>query len=312
MRNEHKNPDNKSLDYIDRVNRAIDFILQNLDQSLKLEEVAKAACFSPFHFHRIFRSLVGESLNEFVKRIRLEHAIALLSQKTWATRRQQSLTEIAFACGFTSSADFSRCFKQRYGVPPSQFDVESFRLKRREEWQNAITDPKQRNLLNRLEPGANPDGFEVRLRRLPPRIVAYIRVLDSFRDGAVPRATERLVQWAEARGLADGQWLGYMWDNPEIVEYQNCRYDVGLEVPDVAPCGEVGRFEFPAMQVAEVEVRGPFDLGMRAMDWLFRSWLPSSGFVPTEQPGFEAWIGRPYAHGTSYFEFHLQLPIEQG
>jgi AraC family transcriptional regulator len=231
LRNERKKNGTKSIDYVDRVNRAIDFILQNLDQSLKLEVVAKAACFSPFHFHRIFRSLVGESLNEFVKRIRLEHAIALLSRKTWATRRRQSLTEIAFACGFASSADFSRCFKQRYGVPASQFDVESFRVKRREEWQTAVTDPKHRHLLNKLEPGANPDGFEVRLRRLPPRIVAYIRVLDSYREGVVQRAAERLVQWADARGLADGQWLGYMWDDPEIVAHQKCRYDVGPRSP---------------------------------------------------------------------------------
>ena len=297
---------------MDRVNRAIDFILQNLDQSLKLEVVAKSACFSPFHFHRIFRSLVGESLNEFVKRVRLEHAIALLSRRTWATRRQQSLTEIALACGFASSSDFSRCFKQRYGSPPSQFDVESFRTKRREEWQTAVADPNHSHLLDKLEPGANPDGFEVRLRQLPPRIVAYIRVPDSYREGTVPHAAERLVQWAEARGLADGQWLGYMWDDPEIVAHQKCRYDVGLEVPDVTPCGEVGRIEFPAMQVAEVEIRGTIDLEMRALDWLFGTWLPASGFVPTDQPSFEAWIGRPFAHGTSHFELLGQLPVEPG
>jgi AraC family transcriptional regulator len=312
LRNERKKTGSTALDYVARVNRAIDFILHNLDQPLKLEVVARAACFSPFHFHRIFRSVVGESLNEFVKRIRLEHALALLSRKTWATRRRQSLTEIAFACGFASPADFSRCFKQRYGMPPSQFDVESFREKRREEWQAAVIDPKQRHLLDKLEPGANPDGFEVRLRRLPPRRVAYIRVLDSYREGAVPRAIERLVQWADARGLGDGQWLGYMWDDPEIVPHEKCRYDVGLEVPAVTPRGEIGRIEFPAMQVAEVEVRGPIDLEMRALDWLFGTWLPASGFVPTEQPGFEAWLGRPFAHGTKHFELVLQLPVERG
>ncbi len=315
MRNEPEKPGGKSLDYVDRVNRAIDFILQNLDQSLKLEVVAQAAGFSPFHFHRIFRALVGESLNEFVKRLRLEQAIALMSRKDWATRRRQSLTEIALACGFASSADFSRCFKQRYGVPPSRFDVESFRLQRREEWQTAVTDAKHaehRHLLDKLKPGANPDGFEVRIRRLAPRVVAYIRVLDSYREGAVARAFERLMQWADARGLGGGQWLGYMWDDPEIVPHQKCRYDVGVEVPDVTPRGEVGRRRFPAMQVAEVEVRGPIDLEMRALDWLFGTWLPASGFVPTEQPGFEAWIGRPFAHGTNHFELLLQLPVERG
>ena len=106
-----------------------------------------------------------------------------------------------------------------------------------------------------------------------------------------------------------------MWDDPEIVPHEKCRYDVGLEVTDVTPCGEVGRIEFPAMQVAEVEVRGPIDLEMRALDWpLLLMFLPflSSGFVPTEQPGFEAWIGRPFAHGTTHFEIVLQLPVERG
>ena len=312
MRNEPEKPGGKSLDYVARVNRAIDFILRNLDQALKLKVVAQAAGFSPFHFHRIFRTLVGESLNEFVKRVRLEHAVALLSRKSWATRRRQSLTEIALACGFASSADFTRCFKQRYGVPPSRFDVASFRQKRREKWQAAAIDPPRRHLLDKLRPGANPDGFQVRLRRLPARVVAYIRVLDSYREGEVPRALERLIKWADARGLGGGQWLGYMWDDPEIVPHEKCRYDVGLEVPDVTPCGEIGRMEFPSMQVAEVEVRGPIDLEMRALDWLFGTWLPSSGFVPTEQPGFEAWIGRPFAHGTSHFEIVLQLPVERG
>ena len=302
----------KSFDYADRINRSIDFILQNLDQSLKLEVVARAACFSPFHFHRIFRSLVGESLNEFVKRLRLERALSLMSRRNWATRRQPSLTDIALACGFDSSSDFSRCFKQRFGVAPSRLDVASFRSKRRNDWQNAAIDPERRHFLDKLEPGKNPDGFDVRLRRLPPRSVAYLRVHDSFREGAVLSAAKRLMQWAERRGLADGEWLGYMWDDPEITPAQNCRYDVGLVVPRNTPRGEVSRIEFPAMQVAEIEIRGGIDLEVRALDWFFGTWLPASGFVPTDHPSFEVWIGRPFAHGTDYFEVLAQLPVTRG
>ena len=306
MRNAQKKSGGKSLAYVERVNRAIDFILQNLDQSLKLEVVARAACFSPFHFHRIFRLLVGESLNDFVKRVRLERALTQMSRK-----RRASLTDIAFACGFGSSTDFSRCFKERYGVPPSRFDVDSFRLKQREEWELAVIDPQQRNLLKRLPPGTNRDGFTVRLRKLPPRQVAYVRVQNAFGPGAVEHAAERMVQWAEARGLAEGQWLGYMWDDPEIVALERCRYDVGLVVSEMTPEGELGRIEFPAMQLAEVEVRGGIDLEMRALDWLFGTWLPASGFVPTDQPCFEAWLGRPFAQGKQRFELLLQIPIER-
>ena len=307
-----KNTNTTVNSYVERVNRAIDFVLANLDQPLKLEAVAKAACFSPFHFHRVFRSLVGESLNEFVKRVRLERAVALMTQKSWSSTHNHSMTTIAFACGFASSSDFSRCFKQRYGVPPRDFDVESFRNERRKEWQAAVTTSEDRHLLDTLAAGANPDGFTVTVRELPPRCVAYIRVHNAFRPDAVPDATQRLIQWAESRGLADGQWLGYMWDDPEIVDHRHCRYDVGLVVPDVVPSGEIGRFDFPAMHVAEVELRGGIDLETRCLDWLFKTWLPSSGYFPSNQPNFEAWIGRPFEHGTSHFELFAQIPIEQG
>lgn len=298
--------------YVARVNRAIDFILQHLDQPLRLESVAQAAGFSPFYFHRIFRSLVGESLNDFIKRVRLERAVALLSRQNWKRRRKPTLTEIALACGFASSSDFSRCFKQGYGVAASRFDVAAFRAQRREDWELALADPTERHRLTRLQPGENPDRFEVRFRDLPPRTVAYIRVLDPYRSGGVTTAAERLVRWAEARKLADGPWLGYMWDDPEIVPPEHCRYDVGLVVPAVATGGEVGRFDFPALRVAEVEIRGGIDLEMRALDWLFRTWLPASGYLPAGQPLFEAWIGRPFAHGPEWFELRVQVPIERG
>jgi AraC family transcriptional regulator len=48
---------------------------------------------------------------------------------------------------------------------------------------------------------------------------------------------------------------------------------------------------------------------MRALDWLFGTWLPGSPYVPSEHPCFEAWIGRPFAHGTSHFELCAHVPI---
>jgi AraC family transcriptional regulator len=295
------------VDYVERVNLAIDYIVQHLDERLRLEDVAAVACFSPFHFHRIFRTLVGETLNQFVRRLRLERALQMMS-----VAPARSLTEIALACGFSSSSDFSRTFKQRYGVPPSVFDVETFRHQNRASLQAAATPPGQEARLERLPPGENPDGFEVTLRELPARTVAYIRVLDPFQGEPVLRAAERLLAWADARGCGDQQWLGYMWDDPEIVALPDCRYDVGVEVDGVQPEGEIGRIEFPSMLVAQVEIRGDIALEQRALDWVWGTWLPRSAYVPTDQPSFEAWIGRPFAHGPEYYELYLQLPVKRG
>ena len=78
--------------------------------------------------------------------------------------------------------------------------------------------------------GAEIDGSLSRCVH-PARHVAYIRVYRPYQADNAPQAIARLLAWAEQRGLADGQWLGYQWDDPEIVPLEKCRYDVGLEVP---------------------------------------------------------------------------------
>ena len=287
-------PNLANLDYVARVNRAVDYVTQHLGEPLRLEDVAKAACFSPYHFHRIFHALMGETLAAFVKRVRLERAISLLSHRPGAR-----LTEIALSCGFASSSDFSRSFRAQYGVSPRGFDVQGFRNFRREALQ-----------VPRLPAGSNPDGFAVTLRPCPARRVAYIRVHRPYEADRVPRAAARLLAWAEARGLADGQWLGYQWDDPEIVPLEKCRYDIALEVPvATAADGDVSLTEFPACLMAEIPIAGPGDLELRALDWFYRTWLPASGYAPAHQPMFEAFNGRPFAHGMEHFELRAQLPV---
>ncbi len=298
-------------DYIERTNAAIDFIVSNLDEELTLEKVARVACFSPYHFHRIFRSMLGETLQQFVKRQRLERALYLMSHA-----RGRSLTQISLECGFASSSDFSRSFKSRYGSAPSVFDVEEYRDSKRQEFEDAMARHENGPVLKRLPPGENPDGFEVKIKQLPPRTVAYIRVLNPYQSTAVVEACNRLVQWAEQRELADGVWLGYMWEDPEIVALEDCRYDVAVVVDedqfDFRPEGEIGRFQFPPMQVADVSIAGDIQLEQRCIDWLWGTWLPRSGFIPDDQPAFECWNGRPFAHGYEHFELSCQLPVKRG
>jgi AraC family transcriptional regulator len=293
----------ENADYIQRVNRAIDYILSHLGEPLRLDDVAAIACFSPFHFHRIFSSLVGETLTAFVTRLRLQRSLTLLLHNP-----ELNLTQVALRCGFGSSSNFPRVFKKRFDVAPSQFDLDALRESRRGEFVQLTADAK----LERLPPGENPDGFAVSFLDLPARTVAYLRVTQPYQDGRVVDAAQRLVQWAEARGLHDGRWLGYMWDNPEVVALDDCRYDVGVEVPEgIRPDGEVGVFVFPAMRVATVPVRGSIELEQRALDWMYGTWLPRARYVPDDQPAFEAWIGRPFAHGTESFEIDLHLPVRR-
>jgi AraC family transcriptional regulator len=289
-------PDLAKVDYVARINRTIDYIVQHLTEPLDLHQVAGVAHFSPFHFHRVFKALVGETLATFVKRVRLERAIQMMSH-----RPDTTLTDIALGCGFASSSDFARSFKQRYGIAPRAFDLTAFR----DDMRAQLTPGRAR-----LAPGENPDGFSVVLRDVPSRFVAYVRVHDSFKPGSVKAAAERMIHWAERRGYAQGQWLGYMWDDPEVVALDKCRYDLGVHVPHrIRADGDVGCVELPAMKVAQIAVCGDVQLELRAIDWFFCTWLPSSAFVPADQPNFEAFRGLPFSHGDEYFDLDAQFPI---
>ena len=170
--------------------------------------------------------------------------------------------------------------------------------------------PGEHHRLTRLPGGENPDGFVVLLRNVPARRVAYLRVFQPYEHDRVPAAAARLLAWARARGLAGGQWLGCQWDDPEIVPLERCRYDVGLEIPaGVEPAGDVNVMAFPAMKLAEIDIAGSVELEMRALTWLYTTWLPLSGYSPAHQPCFEAWHGEPFADGQSHFRLRVQLAV---
>lgn len=293
--------------YLERINLAIDHILANLHEPVRLTRIAKIAMLSPYHFHRVFQAMVGETPSDFSKRLRLEKAIGLM-----AFGKRRSLTEIAFDCGFGSSSDFSRAFRQRFGVPPRAFDVDVWRRTHGEDLRTVAEKTAEQATLAKMPPNENPDGFRVRIRELPERYVAYIRVDNPYRGDAVLRATQRLMAWAEPHGLADGQWLGYQWENPEITRLEDCRYFAAVEVPGkdaFRPRGEIGRYRFPPMLVAQIDIDGGIDLELRALQWIYGVWLPRSRYVPDDQPCFEAWAGKPFAHGMTRFVLGAQLPV---
>src|ERR1700761_2735813 len=107
---------NKSNEiYRSRINKAIDYVNDNLNKAISLEELAAVAYFSPFHFHRIFVAVTGETVNNFTNRIRNEKAARLLRFS------KKSIAEIAIECGFSSPATLSRLFKQYFQVSPSAY-----------------------------------------------------------------------------------------------------------------------------------------------------------------------------------------------
>jgi AraC family transcriptional regulator len=288
------------LTVVQSVNRALDYIEVNLAGNLSLALIAGAACVSPFHFQRMFRAVMGETPHAFVLRRRLENALGDISLGC-----RQPLTDIALRRGFSSLSDFSRNFRKHFGCSPRKLDLETCLAGRRRSLDETLAGVSG----IRGSTADDAQEFSVTLRDLPERTVQYIRVHRPFEDGSVQAAAKRLVAWARDAGVEQHQWLGYLWDQPRLASAADCRYDVAVEVTCGRRCGEIGVFRFPPMKVAEVVIRGDLALETRAFGWLRDTWLPGSGYLPTDLPAFEAWWGLPYAHGAEHFELACQIPI---
>ncbi len=102
------------MDWVDGIQRAIDYIEEHITETIDYEEVAKAAYSSSFHFQRVFGIMCGVTLGEYIRRRRLTLAGNELSaQKT-------TVTEIALKYGYETPESFSRAFRKFHGVKPSQ------------------------------------------------------------------------------------------------------------------------------------------------------------------------------------------------
>ena len=97
-----------------RVLRGRDQLLSQAAERVRLPDAARAACLSPFHFHRAFTQVFGLTPHQMLTRHRLERAAALLAAGL-------SVTDVCLAVGFESLASFSSLFRRHYGVSPRNY-----------------------------------------------------------------------------------------------------------------------------------------------------------------------------------------------
>lgn len=290
-------------EYAQRINRVIDYLRGNLDRQVKLEELAKVACFSEFHFHRIFSAVSGETLNNFTNRLRLERAARFLRYTN------RSLTDIAFDCGFSSSATFSRAFRSGYDTSPSQFRKNG-EIKKSKICKELYSGQEYLLPMSAEEKRA---AFPVRLIDVPERQVAYIRVTNAFEMDRVIAALNTLVEWAKSQGIfSQGTLFGMSVDDPHVTPKRLYRYEVCLATSSPFECTEgISKLRMPAMRYAATRVSGDIRKVATATDYLFRGWLIHSDYEPEHAPGLEVFLDKEKAMDWSHFELELCIPVRK-
>jgi AraC family transcriptional regulator len=317
-------------EYSARVNRVIDHIEANIDQELSLNDLARVAGFSSFHFHRIFRALVGETLNGFIQRIRIEKAAAMLREN-----QKKSITNIALECGFSGPSTFAREFRSNFGVSASEWRNGKNRQTDRKEGQtggnSCQTDGKIRQdfILHtdysiseskqiwRIEMKANKNLIaSIDVRDTAEMHVAYLRHIGPYAGNSdmFGKLFNKLCAWAGPRGLLrfpETKFITIYHDNPDITDEKKLRTDVCITVPaDVRVDGEIGKAVIAAGKnaVAHFEIKS--DQFTEAWNAVYGGWLPESGYQPDDRPCFELYLNDPKAHPEGKYIVDIYAPVK--
>ncbi len=283
-------------DYRERVNRVIFYVEAHLDEPLRLKELARVACFSPFHFHRVFTAFTGEPLGDFIRRLRLERAAQQLRHL------DAPITELALAAGYETHSAFSRAFAAQLGVSPSAY--------RRQ--QGAARAGGAHHLDLEFDHPTEEFHMKADLRTIDPIPVLFVRRTGPYYQAA-GEAFGVLCQFAGPRGLIgpDTWMIGVSHDDPHVTDASRFRYDACLRVDrEVEGEGEVSRKDLAGGRYAVFTHEGPYERFQQTYDRIFAAWLPASGEQLRDEPTFERYLNSPDEVEPEALRTEIWLPLQ--
>ena len=302
-------------EYISRINRVMDYVDKHIDQPLSLGTLAGIAHFSPYHFHRIFNVLTGETPANYVQRKRVEKAAMFLQND-----KRISITEIAYACGFGSVSLFSRSFRAYFGVTAKEY-------RQREKpifANNGLRYSKNGQLLSKnTQQEFDFDAqlctvklnnlilmnTKVEIKEMPEIKVAFIRYTGPYNQ--IGKAYEKLMKWAGPRGLINSETktITIYQDDPAVTEIEKVRQDACITLTgDVKTEGEIGKATIPGGKYAvgrfQVDSKG-FEKAWNTMSL----WITESGYQFYGSP-YELYYNSLEDDRHEQFDVEICIPVK--
>ncbi|NAS29949.1 AraC family transcriptional regulator [Flavobacteriaceae bacterium R38] len=304
----YKNEINK--DYIKRIDTALKFIENNLDAELSLASVSNIAHYSPFHFHRIFKAIIGETLNAYIVRKRIEKAAAVLIRK-----KEVTITELSQQYGFNSNSSFTRSFKSFYGVSPSEFREASpgkyskiSKVESKNGQENTIFEKYICNINNHLNWITMNATIEI--KEIPELNFASITHIGI---NGIENVFNRLIKWGNSKGLMEKpetKMARIFHDSFKITSPDKVRMSVCILTDTIFETeGEVSNINIKAGRY----IVGRFEITPEGFEKSWSSlfiWMNENGYKKAEENPFEIYHNdfRQHPEGKCTVDFYI--PIE--
>lgn len=239
-------------EYVKRILKVVIYIDENIDEDLSIERLAKIACYSPFHFHRIFQAIVGETVHSYVKRLRMQTAAAKLRYS------DLPITDIALDASFETPSAFTKAFKQFMGASPKNYRS-----------LHAVLTQKIKEL-----PMIKPDKIE---KSLPNLNLHFIRRYGNYIQSSTD-AWKAMFDFIHKNHLEPSKirYFGISHDDPQITDEDKLRYDAAILIQENKEEGEVGRQVLKGGKYSIFTHLGSYESLMETFNRIFMKWLPVS------------------------------------
>lgn len=297
-------------EYLRRMNKVQDYIERNISQTFTLEELADVAGFSKYHFHRIFKVITNESLQQYINRFKLERSTHFLSH-----RLEMNITDIAHYLGYSDSAVFSRSFKQLFHMSPNEYRKQ-YRKNCKEQY-NISRYNEDVSSMEKKEEKEKIDG-SVEIIEIEALRVAYLRFTGNYHKLAdeFSKLLERLLKCAyEQQVLEENKTkiLSIYHDHPEFTQPDHFKTSLCITIPkDVKIDGhsELSFMEIPAGKY----IVGHFYIHQHQYsdiwDYIYEEWLTTSGYVPSDSFPFEMYMNDYRLDENGKHLVDIYLPVE--
>jgi len=277
-------------DYLERINKVLLHIESHLGEELKLEDLAAIASFSPFHFHKIMRAYLRESLGSYIIRVRLDASVNLLLYS------DEAISNIAYRIGYDTPAAFTKAFQKRFGTSPSDYRQNKGSLK-----MSKIQLSNLKFHIMEMKP---------KIRELKSIPVVYVRIIGDYNN--VGPAWEKLAKFMKEKKLFSfgTDFIGLSYDDPSVTETDKLRYEACASVKkEVKPEGEIGYKEIEGGTFAIFRHKGPYSGLSETYDQIYMNWLPESGYELRDAPPMEFYLNEPDRTKPENLKTDIYVPV---
>jgi AraC family transcriptional regulator len=284
------------IDSTYRINEVLSYIHRDISADLSAKKLAALASYSEQHFHRLFKTVTGEGVHQYIRRTRLETAA---NQLMFSTER--NILTVAEACGFVSLSSFSRAFKSVYSVTPGEWRSGGSTR----DTYDSLNDPEINAAYQRIQPKTLPKPDIV---MLAPRKVAYVRHKGYGRS--ISNAWQVLKTWAISEQRPMNIQIGLHHSNPALVPLDQCRYVACVEIDKpIVRRGHVNSVTIPGGPHAVFTIKGQYGDLLPYIHKILEQWLPASPFTAKTTPAFAVYHKNQFLLQEDDFELSFFLPI---